>query len=83
MNYLLDYCITPKAAPLNDLGCRNWDSSIESEADWLEEAALKIAREYLHLRTAAKLYGVTEQMIRFGLNVTGSRHRVSKTARII
>ncbi|WP_047540080.1 ImmA/IrrE family metallo-endopeptidase [Methylotenera versatilis] len=75
----------PKAAPLNDLGCRNWDNTIESEADWLggallisEEAALKIARENLPLRAAANLYGVTEQMIRFRLNVTGSKQRVSK-----
>lgn len=79
----------PKAAPLNDLGCRNWDKTIESEADWLaaallipEEAALKIARENLHLRTAANIYGVTEQMIRFRLNVTGSRQRVSKVVRV-
>lgn len=75
----------PKTAPLNDLGCRNWDKTIESEADWLaaallisEEAALKLARENTPLRTAAKMYGVTEQMIRFRLNVTGSKHRVRK-----
>lgn len=75
----------PKTAPLNDLGCRNWDKSIESEADWLaaallisEEAALKLARENISLRAAAKIYGVTEQMIRFRLNVTGSKQRVNK-----
>lgn len=73
----------PQAAPLNDLGCRIWDQTIESEADWLgaallitEEAALKIARDNLPIKTAANLYGVTEQMIRFRLNVTGSRRRV-------
>ncbi|MGV3581657.1 MAG: ImmA/IrrE family metallo-endopeptidase [Methylophilus sp.] len=74
-----------KTIPLNDLGCRNWDKTIESEADWLaaallisEEAALKLARENTPLRVAAKMYGVTEQMIRFRLNVTGAKLRVSK-----
>lgn len=75
----------PKIVPLNDLGCRNWDKTIEFEADWLaaallisEEAALKIARENTPLKVAAKMYGVTEQMIRFRLNVTGAKQRVSK-----
>jgi len=73
----------PQTAPLNDLGCRIWDKTIESEADWLaasllisEEAALKIARENLPLKIAASLYGVTEKMIRFRLNVTALRQRV-------
>ena len=80
----------PKVAPLNGFGCRNWDKNIESEADWLaaallisEEAALKLARDNIPLGTAAELYGVTEQMIRFRLNVTGSRQRVNKIPSIV
>ena len=72
----------PKTAALNDLGCRNWDKTIEAEADGLggallisEEAALKVIRENLTVRSAAYLYGVTEKMMQFRLNVTGAKRR--------
>jgi Zn-dependent peptidase ImmA (M78 family) len=76
---------TPKPA-LDTNGCRNWDEDMENEADWLagvllipEEAALSIARRNLPLDEAASLYGVSQQMLRWRLGVTGAQKRLSRT----
>ena len=78
------------APALSILGCRDWDAMLEEEASWLgaallisDEAALRIAQHDLNIRTAAEAYGVSEQLIRMRLNVTGARKRalpLSKTS---
>lgn len=74
----------PPCPALDHRGCRNWDKELEDEATWLagallisEEAALMIARSGMSLEVAATKYGVTTHMVRFRLNVTGARKRVS------
>lgn len=76
---LLHHLPTPA---LDDRGSRNWNQTVEDEASWLggallvsEEAALMIARNKLSLSEAAQRYHVSEEMIRFRLNVTGAQKR--------
>src|SRR6266849_7824155 len=64
----------PKAA-FDDKGARHWEEDQEDEAEWLagallisEEAALEIVRQSLSQKDAARLYGVSVDMIRFRLN---------------
>lgn len=78
----------PPEPALDGGGCRNWDPILENEANWLggallipEEAALDIVRRGLTLGEAAELYGVSEQMVRFRLNVTGARRRIARAER--
>lgn len=73
----------PPTPALDDRGCREWDQDIEDEATWLggallitEHAALSIVRRGLSLGQAATIYGVSEQMVGYRLNVTGARRRV-------
>jgi Zn-dependent peptidase ImmA (M78 family) len=75
----------PAAPVLDDLGCRNWDGSLEDEANWLgaallisEEAAIAIALNGTLLDVAAARYGVSKHLLRFRLNVTGARVRVRR-----
>ena len=70
---------------LDDRGCREWDRSIEDEADWLsgalllpEEAAVLIVQRGWSLEAAAEEYGVTPKMVQFRINVTGARKRVER-----
>ncbi len=78
----------PPTPALDDRGCRDWDHDLEDEADWLggallvsEEAALLVVRQRLALPEAAGLYGVSETMMRFRLNVTGAHVRIERTRR--
>jgi hypothetical protein len=50
-----------------------------------DEAALHIVRSEMPTADAAKLYGVSEQLVRMRVNVTGARRRVSSRpiARIV
>ncbi len=73
----------PPTPAIDDRGCREWDQTIEDEANWLggvllitEQAALLIARKGLSLSKAAAIYRVSEQMVRFRLNVTAAQQRV-------
>lgn len=66
-------------AALDERGCRLWDQTNEEEADWLAGALLvpapaawKIAKNRLSLDRAAEDFGVSEQMMRFRMNVTGA-----------
>jgi Zn-dependent peptidase ImmA (M78 family) len=75
---------TPKPA-LAANGCRDWDEDMEDEADWLsgvllisEEAALSIARRNLGLDEAATFYGVSQQMVRWRLGMTGAYARLER-----
>ena len=75
----------PPSPPLNDNGCRNFDSEIEDEANWLgpailvsEEAAIHIARQKIHMTEACQSYGVSDELMRMRLNVTGAYSRVAR-----
>ena len=74
----------PKPA-LDGSGCRDWDKEAEAEANWLagallipDEAAMLVARRGLTTVEAAQIYGVSEQMARFRLNVTAAVIRVQR-----
>ena len=73
------------SAVTDERGSRFWDREVEDEANWLggallvpEEAALMVARRGWSLAEAADHYQVTEQMIRFRINVTGAENRVRR-----
>ena len=60
--------------------CISVGAAQEEEAQWLagallisDEAALSIVRRKLSLQDAAQLYGVSVDMIRGRMNVTGAR----------
>jgi Zn-dependent peptidase ImmA (M78 family) len=78
----------PPRPALDGRGCRDWDQEQEAEANWLagallvpDEAAIVIVRRGLSLAEAAEVYGVSEQMMRFRLNVTGATLRVNRARR--
>jgi Zn-dependent peptidase ImmA (M78 family) len=69
-------------------GVREWNAEQEEEAQWLagallisEEAAFSIVRRCLSLADAAKLYGMSIDMVRGRINVTGARKRAELAAR--
>jgi len=73
----------PPSPHLNDLGLRNVDKNLEDEANWLsgvllvtENAALNIVRSGMDASTASDKYGVSVDMIKYRLNVTGAYKRV-------
>ena len=73
------------APAMDGSGCRLWNRDVEEEANWLggallipEEAALLIVRRDLSVGLAATQYGVTERMVQYRLNVTGSKRRVQR-----
>lgn len=78
----------PKPA-LDAIGCRDWDPAIEAEADWLagellvtKEAAMQVALKKWTEQSAALKLGVSVEMIRFRVNMTGARKIVQRaTAR--
>jgi Zn-dependent peptidase ImmA (M78 family) len=77
----------PPTAALEDTGCRNWNQDFEDEATWLagvllvtEAATIDIARNRIPVRDASAQYEVSEQMIRWRMNMTGAVRRVSKHA---
>lgn len=78
----------PATPALDDRGCREWDKNIEDEATWLggvllitEHAALSIVRRRLSTSEAAAIYGVSEQMVQYRLNMTAARRRVGVARR--
>jgi Zn-dependent peptidase ImmA (M78 family) len=77
----------PSAPAVDKYGCRNWDATLEEEANWLagallvsEEAAVNLARGRVPLNQAALAYGVSEQMMDWRLNVTGAKIRAQRRA---
>jgi Zn-dependent peptidase ImmA (M78 family) len=76
------------APALSIVGCRDWDAVLEEEANWLgaallisDEAAIHISRSGMSMREAAVAYGVSEQMVRMRVNVTGAVARVRRSSR--
>ncbi|WP_446422494.1 ImmA/IrrE family metallo-endopeptidase [Coleofasciculus sp.] len=74
----------PPTAPFSEYGCRNFNKTIEDEANWLgpallisEEAALHIVKRKISMDEAANFYGATKQVIRMRINVTGAKKRVA------
>lgn len=74
----------PKPA-LDTLGCRDWDPDAEDEADFLtgvllvpEEVTIAVIRRGLTVAAAAEGYGVSVALMRWRINVTGARMRVSR-----
>jgi Zn-dependent peptidase ImmA (M78 family) len=75
----------PPTPALDDRGCRHWNQNIEDEANWLagvllvpERAALSIARRGRTPEEAAEHFGVSAQMMRWRLNVTGAHKRAQR-----
>lgn len=71
-----------------DLALREYDQPKEREADWLagalllpRGALLAIAHRNLDDKTVSREYGVSRQMLRFRLNVTGVRRQVERQRR--
>jgi Zn-dependent peptidase ImmA (M78 family) len=78
----------PPMPAMDNSGCRIWNQGIEDEATWLagcllvpELAALQIARGRWTIPAAALRFGVSEQMIRYRVNVTGATARAQRTVR--
>lgn len=77
----------PPTPPFTETGDRNYNPEIkilEDEANWLgpalmisEEAALHISRQKIPLDEASEIYGVSEQLIKMRINVTGARRRAN------
>ncbi len=79
--------IHPPHSVCADDGGRHYDQEMEEEANWLgpallvsEEAALHVVRRALDVSTAAQLYGVSRDLMRMRLNVTGAQRRVDRAA---
>ncbi len=73
----------PPRPALDGIGCREWDSELEEEANWLAgallvsyEAAVSVALNRTAIEDAARKYGVSTQMMRFRVNVSGAWKRV-------
>ena len=78
----------PPTAALNDQGCRYWSKEIEDEANWLsgvllvpDEAAIAIVKDGIDVESAATLYGVSIDLMKFRVNVSGARKRVQRFSR--
>ncbi|MEU7692550.1 ImmA/IrrE family metallo-endopeptidase [Microbispora hainanensis] len=75
----------PPTPALDARGCRDWSKDIEDEASWLagvllipEEAALFIASEGLSEDAAAERFGVSVQLVRWRMNMTGAHKRIAR-----
>jgi IrrE N-terminal-like domain len=76
----LAHCLLehPPGPVCNAIGCRNWDSRLEEEANWLagallvpREGALWFARRGHDISLIAANYGVSIPMCRWRINRTG------------
>jgi hypothetical protein len=72
--------------PALDLsGCRIIDQDVEDEASWLESAILIPDPAALHIvsngmddLTASRVYGVSIKMLRYRIDMSGARIRMSR-----
>lgn len=67
-----------------------YDKDQEDEANWLaaclllpRAALLAIRKESRDLRSSAKVYGVSQAMLQYRLNVTGVEHQMRRTVRSV
>ena len=77
----------PPTPALDDTGCRNWNEDIEDEASWLAgellvtvEAAMAVARGQWTMSAAGERLGVSQELMRYRLNMTGARKIVQRAA---
>jgi Zn-dependent peptidase ImmA (M78 family) len=77
----------PPTPAMDDKGCRIWNGDIEDEAAWLAgcllvtmEAALAVARGQLTMIAAANHLGISVDMVRYRVNVTGAQKIVQRAA---
>lgn len=76
----------PPAPALDPVtGCRDWRADHEDEANWLAgellvtaEMALATARGRFSLHTACERLAVSQEMMRYRINMTGARRRVER-----
>ncbi len=66
-------------------GCRNWNDTNEAEAAWLggvllvtDEMALAVARGRFTRQQALERFGISEDMLRWRLAVTGANKRAAR-----
>lgn len=78
----------PPTPHLDDIGCRFWNQDIEDEATWLagvllvpEAATIEIVKQKISLADASSRYGVSEEMVRWRINMTGAHKRVQRLHR--
>jgi len=71
--------------PLDAMGCRNIDRDVEEEANWLggvllvpDAAAVHIVRRSLSIEDACRQYGVSADLLRMRINMSGARRRVGR-----
>ena len=77
----------PPTPALDDKGCRSWNADIEDEAAWLAgcllvtmDAALAVARGQWTMAVAAGQLGVSVDMVRYRVNVTGAQKMIQRAA---
>ena len=75
----------PAPALDSKTGCRNWNDTNESEAAWLggvllvtDDMAMAVARGRIPREQARERFGVSEDMLRWRLDVTGANKRVAR-----
>ncbi|MFC5357086.1 ImmA/IrrE family metallo-endopeptidase [Azospirillum himalayense] len=75
----------PPSPPLDDHGCRNFDRTIEDEANWLgpallisEEAAMHIVETGMTHARATQVYKVSRDLLLMRLGVCGAERRVAR-----
>ena len=75
----------PAPALDNLTGCRNWNDTNEAEANWLggvllvtKDMALVVARGQIARQQARQRFGVSEDMLRWRLDMTGANKRVAR-----
>jgi Zn-dependent peptidase ImmA (M78 family) len=80
----------PPSLILDDYGCRQFNRVHEEEANWLgpallvsEEAALNIVQQRLTMPQAVALFGVSSDLIRMRLSVTGAQRRLERRAHYV
>lgn len=75
----------PPTPAINAHGCRNWNQDHEDEASWLgavllvpEAVTLHVVRQGIPLDAAAEQYGVSIELMRWRINMTGAHRRVRR-----
>jgi Zn-dependent peptidase ImmA (M78 family) len=77
----------PPKPPISPDGSRHYDGVLEEEANWLgpallvsDEAAVSAARNGWTLSQSSDFFGVSEELVRMRLNVSGAYKRISRAA---
>jgi Zn-dependent peptidase ImmA (M78 family) len=75
----------PPTPALDAVGCRIWNQDIEDEAGWLAgellvtfEAAMAVARQEWTMTEATRRLRVSQDMVRFRVNMSGARTIVKR-----